>query len=107
MTITDTAGLALDIPVEHWRSRWLVNRRWRVLHRIAEIEWGSLDGGDEPEDMIRGKGVTVCGLRGEYWMPGIFSRMGLPRCSKCCKRLGIPSGDGAPFNAMEGEMADA
>jgi hypothetical protein len=31
-------------------------------------------------------------------MPGIFSRMGAPRCKRCCKAVGIPAGNGAPYN---------
>lgn len=77
--------------------------RWRVLHRVATIEWGGL----EPEAMISGVGVSVCGLEGALQMPGILSRMGLPRCAKCCRRLGIPTGDGAPFNALKGDLQNA
>jgi len=32
-------------------------------------------------------------------MPGIFSRMGAPRCKACCRALGLPEGDGAPYNS--------
>ncbi|WP_255569229.1 hypothetical protein [Roseomonas alba] len=40
-------------------------------------------------------------------MPGLFSRTGAPRCPACCAALGIPFGDGAPLNTLEGEAADA
>ena len=43
---------------------------------------------------------TVCGEKWEATnMPGFLSRTGAPRCRKCCKRLGIPPGIGAPYNA--------
>ena len=90
----------LPIDADNWRSRWLVAQRWNALHRIAEIVW-------EDGEMIVGEGVTVCGRRARFSMPGIFSRMGLKRCPQCCKALGIPAGNGAPFNALTGEEADA
>jgi hypothetical protein len=65
---------------------------WRVLHRVAS-------GVVEEDDFVGvRKGVTVCGQRGTLQMPGIFSRMGRPRCKRCCKRLGVPPGNGAPYN---------
>jgi hypothetical protein len=96
-----TGPAALQFDTDHWRSRWLVDRRWNALHRIASIEL------DEPDEMIVGEGVSICGRRRRFTMPGIFSRMGLKRCGECCRLLGIPSGDGAPFNVLEGERANA
>lgn len=81
----------LPLTQDHWRSRWLVLPRWRNLHRVAEIAWA--DG-----EMIYGQGTTVCGKKGRLAMPGIFARLGLKRCRSCCRSLGIPHGDGAPFN---------
>lgn len=85
--------LPLQTTDDHWRSRWLVlPRSWDRLHRVAcGIVW-------DDEDMTGGVGVTVCGLKGYLIMPGIFSRMGLPRCAHCCRIVGVPEGDGAPFN---------
>jgi len=94
--------IGLPIPRDRWHSRWLVfPRSWTALHRVATIEW---EGG---EDMIAGTGATVCGRRGRMIMPGFMSRLGLPRCAHCCRRLGIPAGNGAPFNSLEGEAQDA
>jgi hypothetical protein len=72
------------------------------LHRVSTIEW------DDPEndEMISGKGMTVCGRAGWLHMPGIFSRMGLVRCRICCARMGIPQGNGAPFNVRIYESGD-
>jgi len=61
-------------PPDRWRPRWFVNERWGALHRIASIRW-------EDDENIGGRGVTVCELRGDLTMPGIFSRMG-PRCAR-------------------------
>jgi len=75
-----------------WRCRWLVLPSWQRLHRVAAITW-------EDNDKIAGYGVTACCRFGHLKMPGLFSRMGLPRCSVCCDVTGVPLGDGAPFNA--------
>lgn len=91
---------ALPIHGDHWRSRWLVLPAWGALHRVAKIDWWE-------GEMIRGPGTTVCGRTGFLMMPGIFSRMGLGRCRHCCARLGIPQGEGAPKNALQGEHEDA
>ena len=82
----------LPIEKDHWRSRWLVLPSWNRLHRISEIKW------EDADEMIAGDGVAVCGAKGWFCMPGIFSRMGRQRCKRCCRILGIPDGDGAPFN---------
>jgi hypothetical protein len=82
---------ALPLPDDHWRSRWLVLPGWHRLHRVADIEW-------DDEDMISGHGTTLCGQTGRLRMPGIFSRLGLPRCAHCCRLAGVPRGDGAPAN---------
>jgi len=83
----------LPLPDEHWHSRWLVLPSWDRLHRVSDdIVW------EDGEDMRQGSGTTLCGRQGFLSMPGIFSRMGLPRCAHCCRLAGIPRGDGAPFN---------
>lgn len=97
----------LPLPLEDWRSRWLYKGpRPSRIHRISEIEWGSGSQWGEPDEKIDGEGVAVCGVRGYWHMPGILSRMGLKRCERCCKALGIPQGNGAPFNG-DAEWQDA
>ncbi len=72
--------------------RWLVLPvSWNRLHRIAEMNW-------EDGEMIAGRGVTLCGRRGRMCMPGVCSRLGLPRCAHCCRLAGVPRGDGVPWN---------
>lgn len=89
----------LPLPRDNWRSRWLVNSQWQLLHRVSSIQWN--DG-----DMTSGQGVTVCGSSWRLTMPGLFSRTGLKRCPKCCRLLSIPQGGGAPFNVLVGDDAD-
>ena len=103
----------LPLTTVDWRSRWLVTNEWDKLHRIAEIRWGwvSDENGklfqDTCEDeKINGIGVTLCGIEGPVGMPGIFSRMGLERCPRCCELMGIPEGKGNPFNEGIREACD-
>ena len=44
---------------------------------------------------------AACGVKAEWSAPGIFSRMGMPRCKRCCKAAGIEPGEGTPFNDKE------
>jgi len=83
----------LPLPQEHWASRWLVLPSWNRLHRVSQIEW--IDAWD---GLLYGRGKTVCGREGELCMPGVVSRLGLPRCKHCCRAMGLPAGDGNPYN---------
>lgn len=47
------------------------------------------------------RSVAICGLEAEWVAPGLFSRLGMPCCKRCCEKTGIPHGDGTPFNARE------
>lgn len=86
-----------------WRWRWMqgYEKDAGYLHRIKSFRAGGTHAACDREDMfVRGvKGATtVCGLRGTFLMPGLFSRMGAKRCKECCEKLGVPQGRGAPFN---------
>jgi hypothetical protein len=79
---------------DEWRWRWMqFPNQTDVLHRVKEFL-------KKDEDWVGVvEALTVCDLTAERLvMPGIFSRMGAPRCKNCCKKLKIPDGDGAPFN---------
>lgn len=79
-----------------WRSRWLlVGAHGEVLHRIESLQ----PEGEWREDVTSAEGRAICGRTGWFFIPGIFSRMGAKRCERCCDLLGIPHGDGAPFNS--------
>jgi hypothetical protein len=90
-----------EIPDREWRFRWLVTDSWNRLHRITE---GTITR-EEFVGVIGGR--TLCGLKGDFMMPGILSRMGLRRCGHCCRKARIPCGDGAPFNAFNGRQQNA
>jgi hypothetical protein len=81
-----------------WHSRWLVLPSWNRLHRIASVDGYSRKmsrHGINGEPVV---GVSACGRRGRFAMPGIVSRMGLERCVRCCDVVGVPKGKGAPYN---------
>lgn len=83
--------------------RWLTSPNYGVLHRVIEQTWNSDDHEDD-EDMWAVRncvGRTACGREGRWIIPGIFSRMGAPRCKRCCARVGVPPGDGTPWNDRE------
>jgi hypothetical protein len=47
--------------------------------------------------------TAACGLTTRWAWPGVFSRLGKPRCMHCCRALGIPPGDGTPANGKARE----
>ena len=69
---------------------WYGPPRYRVLH-AAEVTY-------DPSLDTAGEGMSVCGWQTTFAIPGIFSRMSLPRCAKCCDKLGYPRGTGSPKN---------
>lgn len=77
---------------ESWHQRWCQDGgRSVVLHRVVHGVWNDRDWRFNDAD-------AACGKEGPFYIPGIFSRMGAPRCKRCCKAVGIPAGDGAPVN---------
>jgi hypothetical protein len=93
LEITD-AHIASIREIIEWD--WLYtdnNRSGGRLHHAASLEdpaWWYI--------ALSGKAVMTCGLRGAFRIPGIISRMNMPRCARCCDRLGISRGDGSPKN---------
>ena len=83
----------------HW---WLTCGQWRRLHAIP--------GGDVSPEAMRAAIDTAeplparaaCGLRSGWWLPGMGSRFGLPRCGRCCAALGVAAGNGTPANEGAG-----
>ncbi|MGW3144868.1 hypothetical protein ACWDG1_09335 [Streptomyces sp. NPDC001177] len=79
----------------HW---WLTTGQWRRLHAIP----GDAITPDQMraaiDDAEHVQAASACGLERPWDMPGIASRLGLPRCPHCCRALGIPPGNGTPAN---------
>ena len=73
---------------------WTYTDTTTRLHALAE--------GQPDVDEWRYEGVKfACGRTpkgGLAWVPGIFSRMYMPRCALCCDRTGLPRGVGSPKN---------
>lgn len=86
-------------------NTWLYSPYGERLHFIAEL--GEVtDFWDVADDYCGVNAKAACGRSAHWQMPGLFSRLGLPRCRKCCKAAGIPCGDGAPYNYREDILAE-
>ena len=88
-----------------WQVRWKCDGKWDVLHRvqsISEILWPEEYGG-EPTHVI---GETCCGIKGRLSMPGLLSRLAMPRCPECCRIAGVMEGNGMPGNYGIDESVD-
>lgn len=72
---------------------WAVTERGDRLHAIAYFA-------DERRFDLdyQGDAVALCGVSGRFSVPGIFSRMSMMRCARCCDNLGWPRGQGSPKN---------
>ncbi len=97
---------AYPIP-ENASAWWLTTRRaWSRLHAVPG---DSLTVEDHREGVDTGDGVerrTACGRTLRLVYAGMFSRFSMPRCESCCRKLGIPPGDGTPVNeAAEKRLA--
>jgi hypothetical protein len=82
------------------RMDWVVGAAWNRLHALAgdltEVQRRSLE---DYEVQCPGPIRFACGRVGAFAsIPGIFSRMGKPRCQGCCRVTGLPQGIGSPKN---------
>ena len=77
---------------DEWPWRWMVTPSWGALHRVRS-------GRKMRDGRIGVIGETVCGVRAALFMPGVLSRVARPRCKRCCRKLGILQGNGAPYNS--------
>lgn len=75
---------------------WVQTKTGEHLHRVEHPPEELLDA--EPTE-----GTTVCGVTSLLVYPGVFSRLGAPRCKRCCKLVQIPAGNGTPRNASVNE----
>lgn len=86
----------LPLGKKDWIRRWLVLPSWNRLHRVSSINWYD-------DERLVGEGETLCGWYNVLQIPGVMSRLGLPRCKHCCRIMGIESGDGNPYNHSKGK----
>lgn len=88
-------------PTEANESHWWLTT-WKGWDRLHAVPREAVDPDDEDalEDLrIEGVVTTArCGMTTRMAWPGIFSRLGKPRCAYCCRALGIPTGNGTPGN---------
>lgn len=84
--------LAQLLSLAEWD--WVVTGRWDKLHHLA-----AFDGPEQAATDWGGPGRFSCGRRGKFvCIPGVFTRMGAPRCDQCCRKVGYPLGIGSPKN---------
>lgn len=86
----------MSVTTELAEWDWVVTWVGERLHHAA-----SLEDPDRFEVDTAGDGATTCGLATMLFVPGIFSRLTMPRCAHCCDRLGIARGVGSPKNDPE------
>lgn len=83
---------------DKWRWRWMYEPGENVpdeIHRVKSYQKVS-----EEYSAALEEAITVCGQKfSRLFMPGMFSRLGAPRCESCCHILNIPTGYGAPNNS--------
>jgi hypothetical protein len=77
---------------------WVYTYQGTVLHHATFTP----EAEREMDDYATAIGSLDCG-RGErqVWIPGMFSRMGMKRCDRCCVVNGLPKGIGSPKNDDE------
>jgi hypothetical protein len=103
---TPVAPLATPQDALESKYGWLVAANsWEVLHYVEGVtdetwlEWWD-------DEALTHKRTAACGRTMVMDLPGVFARMGRPRCRQCCKRLGIDFGGGAPCNHRIGNSGD-
>lgn len=83
---------------------WLRTATGAVLHHATIPGIGEDPDGDVVEELWDQVGPVKldCGQTAKFvWIPGMFSRMGCRRCSRCCRVNGLPPGIGSPKNDPE------
>lgn len=76
---------------------WLMPATWRVLHHAELTDQQCEDLADE--GTLWEPVTLTCGQQAaSVSIPGVLSRMGKPRCRRCCGRLGYPEGYSSPKN---------
>jgi hypothetical protein len=104
--VTGSAFKALEFstfpacsPIGEPWPLWVLAGSGSRLHVAVRLE--ELDHFDDGVWWGSGKGATLCGYEGHLAYPGVASRLTLPRCAWCCRRIGIPRGVGHPKNDRE------
>ena len=85
-------------PLNH--LAWCGTQRGKYLHCVPDTVDEEGRWHDDFLDAGSMEATSSCGRAGKYVPPGIFSRMGTPRCPECCGALGIEPGTGTPVNEV-------
>lgn len=79
----------LDLARHDWVYFWRPTR----LHALKRVT--------DKERIVShwyAPGETMCGRKGDLFIPGFLSRMSMERCKACCRKMGFPEGVGSPKN---------
>lgn len=77
------------------KHTWFYTATSDRLHFITDADVGG-DFRRRTLDFGGQRGLAACGLGSKWFAPTLGALAVLPRCKSCCKRLGIPPGDGIP-----------
>lgn len=82
------------------RVDWCVSKSWNRLHALPCGPWTLAQAEDIAwQWMISGPVRLACGRTAALvCIPGLFTRLGAPRCRGCCRATGLPPGLGSPKN---------
>lgn len=86
------------------RYDWLWTLHGERLHYAELTDEQAADMDDYRQLGLADEGTDgafrlACGWTASYiGIPGVFSRMGLYRCARCCDAVGMPRGKGSPKN---------
>lgn len=87
----------MDNGSDHWG--WLVSSTG-LLHYVPNVtheSWRTwYDDGRRGDHLVS----TRCRRRIRVTLPGMFDRLGAPRCSACCRLVSIATGNGTPRNEL-------
>lgn len=88
----------------HWRELirldWVVARSWNRLHAVELTD--AQVAVFEDETIVEGPVRLACGqTAASITIPGFTTRLGAPRCVRCCRATGLPPGTGSPKNSPE------
>lgn len=87
-------------------AAWQTNRAWVYVGRrptVLHFRTGGPMTENEHEVACSAPGLpslAACGLSFNAFIPGVFARLSMKRCEKCCEALSIFPGYGCPNNEL-------
>jgi len=76
------------------KYNWVTTNNGDTLHRVNDYDrwpWMYMNGDDRFSKDV----MTACGRDMLAVVPGLLTRMDMPRCKACCRAVGCAQGVGA------------